>query len=871
MKKMEFDPIYSKFFRRFISLFILLWLTSLACNIPGIGTEDIAPQPSPITSPTQAAEPELIETPPNQVILPAALLVELNHGNTVQMLDPLGGLVASLDLVSLGEYIMPFSIGGNTPDGITMPPLILRDSWDGTLQYYAEGNLHPMRWEQATQPVMAPGSPYMAISKTTYFENDIRSELYVGSAAELVNAAPVYSLESSAGDDEWLVITPLSVQMDTGQPVGVWYTLALTGLGGDIVYPVRHSLWYFDLATREAREIIGRAYSPNSVSPDNTWVVYTEFEGTEALLRTRNLQSGEEFSLPLDPASNRGAGFARISPDNSKVAWMEADGSWMGVEPNFSARLKLARLNGEILYDFDGQMMAEKIGANYIHRIEPVLWLDDISLIVQVSGGGDDSEKVGLLKVNTAAGTIDLFSYSAFMSPVYLGQNLAPVAVSQPEFLNAIPDQSLLRTGPWVALPSQQRLWAANLDGSGLMPLINQASLSWYVQQVAAAPQGGYLAFTAAWDNDNLAGMTLFLADLPDATVETLTELSWEGTTPPQSPQVCDPNFEAARAITMDNALAWSPDGRKLAFIGAHLGTTADVYIYSVDTGEITQITDGPSQAYGLSWSPDSQYVVHFGASCFGTGAGFSMMGAWAAKYDDTDVITLYEVDPQSAGERVVGWLGNREVVVETMSGCPAKNLRKVNLDSGAVTVLYEGCYYDAAMAEDGTIGLVNADDIGTAGAGGVYIFPASGGQRIHNPDLQGYDITYSPGFEAFLIQDTDFLVRSVDFSGQPGFMMTQLEIPVFSQSGSWWALPLFETLEVGGEAGPDQVIFNGMVPHLVWTQHPQSGQETLLFLGGSGYDAMQWYAAYPPDFEPLPASSANLSAGSAEPVIVYP
>lgn len=60
------------------------------------------------------------------------------------------------------------------------------------------------------------------------------------------------------------------------------------------------------------------------------------------------------------------------------------------------------------------------------------------------------------------------------------------------------------------------------------------------------------------------------------------------------------------RAVVFEGGgLAWSPDGTKLAFVSGHRGTSADVFVYSRDMGESTRLTDGPSHAYQLSWSPD--------------------------------------------------------------------------------------------------------------------------------------------------------------------------------------------------------------------------------------------------------------------------
>ncbi len=850
-------PLYKKIFLPVI----ILAFSMLACSLPFLNnsSDPTATAPAPQSAATATTQPT--DIPVVNIVPPAGILVRQDLAN-VQLINLQGGLLDEIDIQTLGEYFSPSAIAGNSPDGSSLPPMILHDGWDGTKQYYDNGSMQPLTWDAATEPVLAPGTIYLAITRIIYKDSGIGSELYVSSGAQLAAAEPVLTNDDSG--EEWLVPTPLYLKTENGQPVGVWYTLALTGMGGDIVFPLQHSLYYLDLNSGQTREVLGSQYSPNSISQDGKWAALTDFESDTPFLTAYNLDDGQTFTLPLDPTSDRGAGYASIAPDGSKAAWMEAGGTWMSLEPDFSAHLKLSNLNGEILYDFDGQMIAGLIGAEYIYHIIPAAWLDANTLLIQANGGSDNGGQAAMLKLDTNTGSIELFYRGVFMSMVYQGQNPQPVGgqvQEQPANPAAVPSAALSSTGPWVALPALEHLWAVNPDGSGMTPFINQASLSWYVQEVAAAPQGGYLAFTAAWDPDNLQGLTLFLAKLPDMTTVTITELSSVATTPPLNPQVCDPNYEAARAATM-NGLAWSPDGRQLAFIGAQSGPTADLYVYSLDTDEIVQVTDGPSQAYNPVWSPDGKYIIHFGANCFGTGAGFDMAGVWAVSPDGVDVFSLYTVDPESAGEGVVGWLNNNEVVVETMSGCPGKNLRKVNLSTKSVTGIFQGCYWDAVMADDGTIALTLEESMAADGKSGLFIFPSSGGAAIHNPDFSGYGLSYSPEYGSFFMVTDEYKARAFDFNAQPGLLIDIEGIPVFSPGGSWWAAATLNGLVVGGEASSGESnIFSGYVLHLFWALDPQSGQTALFFYGGDSYDNMSLYVTYPPVFKPFVlAQSANPS-----------
>ena len=615
--------------------------------------------------------------------------------------------------------------------------------------------------------------------------------------------------------------------------------------------------------------MLGSGNNPNSISADKTWVILSAFQPEAPFLKLHNLNNGQEIDLPLDPGSDRGAGFALISPDNGKVAWMEAKGTLMSLEPDLAARLRIADMEGNLIHDFDGEMMATQIGAQQIAMTAPVAWLDANTLLVSASGFTDDVNYHELLRVDAVNGSINQYSMDDFLGVVYEGQN-DPFEEIQIQSLTSIPNAALSMSGPWVVIPSKERMWAANPDGSGVTSLINQASIQWYVQKVAAAPQGGHLAFTASWEPEGLQGLTLFLLKLPEMTLETITELTSPATAPPADPQICDPGYEAARAATIGSGVAWSPDGRMLAFVGVQDGPTSDLYVYSLDTGEIEQVTDGPSQAYHPVWSPDGQYIIHFGASCFGTGAGFNMLGAWAASPDGTDVFSLYDIDPGSAGETVVGWLNNEEVVIETISGCPAQNLRKVNLSTRTVTTIYESCYYDLVMAEDHSLALTVDAGMASDGVGGVFIFPPSGEDVFHNPDLAGYELSYSAEYGAFFLLNTDWVVQSFDPTANTGELFDLNALPVFSPSGLWWAADTMDGLVIGGEPGSSpQLIFPGVVLHPFWTQDPANGQETLFFYGGNDYDNMGLYVIYPPTFEPLILNAQAIPLWLTEPVWV--
>ncbi len=57
------------------------------------------------------------------------------------------------------------------------------------------------------------------------------------------------------------------------------------------------------------------------------------------------------------------------------------------------------------------------------------------------------------------------------------------------------------------------------------------------------------------------------------------------------------------------NNPAWSPDGRYLVMTGL-VGGINNLYLYDLDSGEVTQLTNDPYSYVHASWSPDGRYIA---------------------------------------------------------------------------------------------------------------------------------------------------------------------------------------------------------------------------------------------------------------------
>ncbi len=289
----------------------------------------------------------------------------------------------------------------------------------------------------------------------------------------------------------------------------------------------------------------------------------------------------------------------------------------------------------------------------------------------------------------------------------------------------ATPQATLSVSGPWVLILNQDGIWAVNEDGSGLTHLTRDV-----VPHRTISVSGRWIAYVtdveAGFDPESRGGLTLKVLSLPEGVVHTVTELQIPNVTGDSSEDLRFSAEQVYRAVIFEGGgLAWSPDGSSLAFISGHEGVSADLYVYSRDPQEITRLTDGPSQAYQISWSPDSRYIFHTGASNFGTGAGYVMVGVWVARADGTGVRSLYEPDPRTGAEVLVDWVAVDTALVHSWRpDCGGNNLITVNVASGEMQVVWPDYFNQAAYnPETGAI-LIDAQDIdcNSESASGFYV-----------------------------------------------------------------------------------------------------------------------------------------------------
>ncbi len=260
----------------------------------------------------------------------------------------------------------------------------------------------------------APGQPIVAFSQIEYLDLALRSKIYVGSIQSLPSAAPIKVID----DPESWAIKPILVQAENDLPTKVWYTRLAYGIGGDIVFEPRKSLFVLDVATGQVDTILNDDASPWEISPDTNWVAFSAAGSQNNSMCLKNLGTGAELCFPALPASEpRGAGNAHLSPDAQYIAWMEGDGWQMAEVPSFKATVRIGQNNGAIVADLPMNTFESAAGVGSISHAEPVGWLDNQALIIQARG--PEWDQVSLLRYNVISKEITYLAPGEFVGLLY--------------------------------------------------------------------------------------------------------------------------------------------------------------------------------------------------------------------------------------------------------------------------------------------------------------------------------------------------------------------------------------------------------------------------------------------------------------------
>lgn len=157
--------------------------------------------------------------------------------------------------------------------------------------------------------------------------------------------------------------------------------------------------------------------------------------------------------------------------------------------------------------------------------------------------------------------------------------------------------------------------------------------------------------------------------------------------------------FDTLRAVTREDGLAWSPDGRYLAFTAALNVTSSDLYLWDTTTGSIERLNGLYSHSASPFWSPSGNWLITQELGDYTEETGWRsevVTGVSVPGFDNQN--SLYLPSPGSQEEVFIGWLNAQTMMSYSQTADGPFELRQVNVDSLVERVLLGESFRLAAL-----------------------------------------------------------------------------------------------------------------------------------------------------------------------------
>ena len=407
--------------------------------------------------------------------------------------------------------------------------------------------------------------------------------------------------------------------------------------------------------------------------------------------------------------------------------------------------------------------------------------------------------------------------------------------------------EGLNPSGPYVLFGGSAGIWLTNPDGS-FPTQLSYADASTVDLHELVSPSGDRLTLVEA---DEM-GLDRYIVSIPNGERIKIAHLL--DRTQQDLLDATSPKALASYAITDYSNVAWQPgDGRLLAFTGAVNGPTSDVYSYDTQTGELSQLTDGPSQAIAPSWSPDGSHILHYGVSWVppfgGAIVGYNRLdGAWAIRAADGALIN--QPIPKGYHGNFVGWQDDSHYLIfDSDDTCYSVNLRTVDVTSGMSEPFADfSFYYEIAQSPENMALLFSgADGCADSPGEGIFLLPDGATVPIQLADKRAYEVNWLPESGVFQAYPEALFSSDGGIRYDPPVYDKSYQ-PAISKMGyqAWEVIENTQgRVEVKIPGGEWQTILEGSVDELIWD--PIAGDTLIIAL-----DDGSLYSAAAPEFDPL-------------------
>lgn len=161
-----------------------------------------------------------------------------------------------------------------------------------------------------------------------------------------------------------------------------------------------------------------------------------------------------------------------------------------------------------------------------------------------------------------------------------------------------------------------------------------------------------------------------------------------------QPPNVCD----------MNRQIAWSPDGRYLAFSAVGESTATDLYVYDSTTRTTRQLTNNPAWIKSFWWSPDANLILfteaemveYYSYACVTSVSVVSReSGQIREMYKPSELLDTPDRLSLACWQGLYEWVSNTKFLisdggVRTMHDTGASNMRLIDANTGEIKLVFD-------------------------------------------------------------------------------------------------------------------------------------------------------------------------------------
>ena len=342
--------------------------------------------------------------------------------------------------------------------------------------------------------------------------------------------------------------------------------------------------------------------------------------------------------------------------------------------------------------------------------------------------------------------------------------------------------------GPWLvySAPGGDELHAydISLDDTDVINLPEPILSTDLV--AGRAPDGGMLIIRAG-SVQNVDELALYQIDVTSAQVtkiSPLLSLSLQRNIVNQESQRA---LQTLEAVTRPDGIAWSPNGRFLAFTAALDNDSSDLYVFDTLNQRIERVNGLFTHNTSPFWSPDSNWLISQEIAFQSQSESWrveNVLKLHVPGYDDQN--TLYLPEPESKEEVFLGWVNSKNFISYSLTASGPSSLRETHIESLQSTIIFPGQFTQAAFDFDSSSLAFILDEAHAALSGltaGVYLLQS--GTTDYNLFRAGgwHQLTWEAGGSFIAASSQGVLAFSSD--GEEMFLPGEGGA-CFSPGGNW-------------------------------------------------------------------------------------